>query len=71
MINAYACRHTNAHIRPETAFALANQSREEIEIQYEIDMANANPNANLANATIFHLLPLGELVRGKLQADLD
>ena len=44
---------------------LATPCREKIDKQDEIDMANLNLNANLANATMFHLFVLG-LVLGWL-----
>ena len=43
-----------ARIPPEITFALATQHKEKVHKQEEIDMDNANPNANLPNATIFH-----------------
>ena len=36
--------------------ALATQHKEKVHKQDEIDMTNANPNANLSNVTIFHQL---------------
>ena len=48
-----------AHIPPETAFTLGNNTNKKGDKQHEIDILNANLMRKLLNATIFHRSALG------------